>query len=142
MRRGSPIWMVPLAAALFLPACREAPSDEHVIQEQAMVEHVDGTDLARITLTQQAAQRLDIRTLSVQEVGTRTLVPTAAVIVDPDGAFWVYTSLEPLVFIRHEIEIDRQEGGVAYLTDGPPVGTEVVAVGVPELYGAETGIGH
>jgi len=27
------------------------------------------------------------------------------------------------------------------LTDGPAAGTEVVTVGVPELYGADTGIG-
>jgi hypothetical protein len=29
----------------------------------------------------------------------------------------------------------------AYLTTGPSVGTEVVTIGVAELYGTETGVG-
>jgi hypothetical protein len=54
----------------------------------------------------------------------------------------VYTSTEELVFMRHEVKIAREAGGLAYLTAGPPVGTKVVTVGVPELSGIEDGVGH
>jgi hypothetical protein len=37
--------------------------------------------------------------------------------------------------------VDRVDGGTAYLRAGPAVGTMVVTVGVPELYGAEFGVG-
>jgi hypothetical protein len=55
--------------------------------------------------------------------------------------WWVYTSPDPLVFVRHPIVIDREHGGRAYLSDGPAVGTNVVTLGAAELLGAETGIG-
>jgi hypothetical protein len=69
------------------------------------------------------------------------VVPSAAVFVDPEGHWWVYTNPEPLVFVRHEIDLDQQAGGRAYLSKGPPAGTKVVTVGVPELSGIEEGIG-
>ena len=63
------------------------------------------------------------------------------VIYDLDGATWVYTSPEPLVFVRYPIVVDYIEGDQAYLVEGPPAGTEVATVGVAELYGADTGVG-
>jgi hypothetical protein len=129
-------------AALVLSACREAPSDEHVIDEPVTVEHAEGTDVARLTLTAKGAERLDIQTARVEKEGKQTLVSSAAVLVDPDGDFWVYTNPEPLVFVRHAIRIDYEEGGQAYVSAGPRPGTKVVTVGVAELYGAEFGIGH
>ena len=50
-------------------------------------------------------------------------------------------SPEPLVFMRHPVTVEYIEGDWAILSDGPPVGTIVATVGVPELYGADTGIG-
>ena len=71
----------------------------------------------------------------------RKLVPYAAVIYDVNGGTWVYTK-EPnaLSFVRQSITVDYIEGDEAFLTEGPPVGTEVVTVGGAELYGAETGV--
>ena len=71
----------------------------------------------------------------------RTVVPYAAVIYDVQGGTWVYTR-EPdsLAFVRHQIIIDYIEDDLAFLTEGPPVGTEVVTVGGALLYGAETGV--
>jgi hypothetical protein len=63
------------------------------------------------------------------------------VLVDPDGVFWVYTNPEPLVFLRQEITIAREERDRTFLSAGPPPGSDVVTVGVPELYGAEYEIG-
>jgi hypothetical protein len=136
------ITVVLSVGALILSACREAPSDEHVIDEPVKVEHVGGTDVARLTLTAKAAERVGIETARVEKEGKQTLISSAAVIVDPDGDFWVYTNPEPLVFVRHAIRIDYEEGGQAYVSAGPRPGTKVVTVGVAELYGAEFGIGH
>jgi hypothetical protein len=141
-RGGRWIALVPMMAALLLSACGEAPSDEHVIDEPATVEHLEGMEVARLTLTAEAARRLDIQTAPVEEAGKRLVVPSAAVLVDPDGDFWVYTSPESLVFLRHQIRIDHEDGHQAFLSSGPPVGTDVVTVGVAELYGAEFEIGH
>jgi hypothetical protein len=133
---------IPIIAALLLSACGEAPSDEHVIDEPLTLEAVEGTELTRVTLTASAAERLGIETTPVAQTGNRTVVPPSAVLVDPEGGLWVYTSPELLVFVRHEITIANEERDRTFLSSGPPVGTDVVTVGVPELYGAEYEIGH
>ena len=69
-------------------------------------------------------------------------IPYAAVLYDPDGATFTYTSPEPLVFVRQDITIDRIDGDLAYLTEGPPSGTAVVVVGAAELFGTELGVDH
>lgn len=131
-----------LLTALVTTGCGEAPSDEHVIDEPVHVTEIAGSDVAHVTLTSGAAQRLDISTAAVTEAGAMTTVPNAAVIVDEHGGFWVYTNPEPLAYERAPIEIDHEDDERAYLTDGPPVGTQVVTLGAAELYGAERGIGH
>ena len=80
--------------------------------------------------------------LSVTGSGERRLViPYSALIYDLNGDTWIYVSPEPLVFMRHPVTVEYIEGDRAILLDGPPVGTNVVTVGVAELYGADTGIG-
>jgi hypothetical protein len=63
------------------------------------------------------------------------------VIYDLKGGTWVYTSPEPLTFVRQPITVDYIEGDTVVLLDGPPTGTELATVGVAELYGADTGVG-
>ena len=133
---------LPLMAVLVLSACGKPPEEGHEIDEPYSLEEVGGTDLAQVTLTDSAAERLGIETAPIVEEGDLTVVPSAAVMVDSDGVYWVYTNPEPLVFLRHEITIEREEGATTFVSAGPPVGTLVVTVGVPELYGAETEIGH
>lgn len=80
--------------------------------------------------------------LSVAGSGDRRLVvPYSALIYDLNGDTWIYVSPEPLVFMRHPVTVEYVEGDMAVLSDGPPTGTIVATVGVPELYGADTGIG-
>jgi hypothetical protein len=110
--------------------------------EPGVLKHVDGESLSRVVLTRHAAQRLGIETSPVRTVAKGTAVPYAALIYDPQGETWVYTSPERLVFVRAPIEVGRIEGKVAYLSDGPASGTEVVAVGGAELYGVEFEVGH
>ena len=109
--------------------------------EPAVLEPIEGTDLYRVLLTASAAIRLDIQTDEVTESDLGLTVPSAALIVDTEGTFWVYTNPEPLAYERAIVDPVREDGGVAYFTNGPPPGTLVVVVGVPELYGAETGVG-
>lgn len=125
-----------------LSACGGTVSDEPAIEEPAVVEHPRGSDIARITLTSEAMEKIQVDSVPVQESGGGTVVPSAALLVDPQGRFWVYTNPEPRVFVRHEIEVDHEEAGLAFLLEGPPAGTAVVTVGVAELYGTEFGVGH
>jgi hypothetical protein len=141
-------WMVMvllILAALSLAACSQASAVTASKIEPAQVEKIEGTELNRVTLTEKAAQRLDIQTAPVREEsvdGTqRLVVPYAAVIYDLEGATWAYISSAPLTYVREPITVDYIEGDMAVLVDGPVAGTEVVTVGVAELYGADTGIG-
>ena len=72
----------------------------------------------------------------------RKVVPYSALIYDPEGETWVYTSPQPGTFVRHKVDVDYIEGDLAVLEEGPPTGTVVASVGVAELYGAEFKVGH
>jgi hypothetical protein len=134
--------VVALVAAVATSACVEPPSDEHVIDEPATVEEV-GADETRITLTEQAAERLAIETAPVERAGGQSVVPSGALMLDPAGVYWVYTNPSLLVFVPQQVTLDREDDhGLAYLVKGPPVGTDVVTLGAAELYGIEHGIGH
>ena len=129
-----------LAGSLLVASCDSAESS--VSEEKPIVvEETSDSEIWRLSLSESAARRLDIQTTTVELDGEGYVVPSAAVIIDPTGAYWVYTSPEPLVFVRHEIRPVWEEGGQAFFDHGPPEGTSVVITGVPELYGAEFGIG-
>ena len=106
------------------------------------VEKINGSDLKRVTLTQKAAERLDIKTgkMTTDAAGVMT-APYAALVYDGKGKTWVYTNPEPLVFVRSPVVVGSIKGQTAMLKSGPATGTTVVVVGVAELYGAESGIG-
>jgi hypothetical protein len=130
--------MIPVTA-LILTACGGTVTDEYVIETQPYtLEPVEGQDVLRVILTQSAREHLGIETMPVQKRGSRLVVPYDAVYLDAHGGFWVYTNPEPLVFVRAPIEIVHETSSRAFLTDGPPAGTQVVTVGAPELYGSET----
>jgi hypothetical protein len=122
-------------------------SEEAVASESepATLEPVEGTSLVRVTLTSRAAERVGVQTVRVRDArggADQKVVPYGAVIYDAEGKTWVYTSPEPLVFVRAPIEVDRVEGRKVFLSDGPATGTEVVSVGTAELFGAEFEVGH
>jgi hypothetical protein len=129
-------------AVLILTGCGGTISDEYVIEHQPYsLEPVEGEEVLRVTLTEAAVEHVGIETAPVARRGSRLLVPYDAVYLDAHGEFWVYTNPEPLVFVRAPIEIARETSTQAILSDGPPAGTQVVTVGVPELYGSETEFG-
>jgi hypothetical protein len=131
-----------IGLAVILGGCAGAVRDKHSIVEPMTLEEVESGVIPRVMLTERAAQRLDIQTVLVEQSEELLVVPSDAILVDETGTFWLYISPEPLVFLRYQIGIDHDDGEQAFLTDGPDPGTPVVIVGVPELYGAETGIGH
>ena len=134
---------LPAIAVLLLSSCGGAVADDYTIEhEPAHVQPIEGTDHVQITLEEEAAQRLAIQTTEVKQAAGQLVVPSSAVIVDTEGHRWVYTNPKPLVFVRHEIGLEREVGGRAYLSSGPPAGTRIVTVGVPELSGVEDGVGH
>jgi hypothetical protein len=67
----------------------------------------------------------------------RKVVPYSAVYYDGRGAAWVYVNTQPLTYERQRIGVERIEGDLAVLSDGPAVGTQVVTVGAPMLHGTE-----
>lgn len=138
--------IVLVLVGLQIVACAPAQTTiavEH--EEPASVEKIDGSDFNRVTLTERAAERLDIQTAEVREEevngATRKVIPYSAIIYGLNGETWIYVSSAPLTFVREVISIDRINGDLVVLNDGPPVGTLVAIVGVAELYGADTGVG-
>jgi hypothetical protein len=141
MKRGNR-WIVPVLVVvpLLVAACGGSTAAEVV--EPAKVEEVDGTDLSRVTLTPEAAERLDIKTAPVQDGnGAQMVIPYAALVYSPTGETWTYTNPEGLTFVRQRIVVDRIDGDRVVLTKGPAPGTKVATVGVAELFGAEAGVG-
>jgi hypothetical protein len=134
-----------IVALLPLAACR-GTSDEAGPggNEPARVEAVEGTDVSRVILTAKAAERLGIRTATVQNGEGRhaelTVIPYSALVYDTNGRAWAYTSPEQLTFVRSRLTVARIEEQNIFLLDGPPPGTSVVTVGAAELYGTELGI--
>lgn len=146
--------LVAAALVLGVSACSRGAAEEQTGgYRDAKVEAVEGSGLSRVTLSQQAANRLGIQTgeIRVQRVaakgqvaGTATarkVVPYAAVIYDERGDTWTFTSPRPLTYLRQHIKVDFIEGDTAVLSDGPAVGTTVVTVGAAELLGTELGVG-
>jgi len=130
---------------LLLFACSSVPQTV-VYEEPAILVPIAGTNFYEITLTVRAAERLDIQTSLVREEqinGVAYLViPYSALIYGLNGDTWVYISPASLTYHREPIIIDFIEGDMLILAEGPPIGTEVVTVGVAELYGVDTGIGN
>jgi len=135
-----------LLAILLLAACSTA--EEPAKEEPAHLEKAEGSEFNLVTLTERAAERLDIQSELVGEQetngGTAVVVPYSAVIYGLNGETWAYIrnpGADSLTFVREPITVDYIEGGLAFLSDGPPAGTDVVTVGAAMLYGADTGVG-
>jgi hypothetical protein len=121
------------------PAVADSPAPPKE-ETQATVKRL-GFGISRITLLPKAASRLDIKTAEVRDDPSgKKVTPYSSIIYDLDGDAWVYTAPAPLTFVREAVVIERIKDDLAYLQEGPPAGTQVVTVGVPELYGAEVGV--
>ena len=146
-------WIVLLLGLVTIPVLACGGNSASAASKEpppAKVEKIEGTSLSRVIVTEKGAARLGIEMTSVRDTQvsrrgspgteTRRVVPYASVLYDPNGDTWAYTSPAPLTFVRQRIVVDYIVGGLAVLSDGPPLGTGVVTVAATELFGAETGI--
>ena len=130
------MWLV--VATLPFAGCTEVETESATGYEPAKLEPVtkDG-DLQRVTFTAEGAKRVGLRTATVRRRGKQTVAPYAALLYDPHGKTYVYTSPRSLEFVRAKVRVRRIEGDRMVLADGPPVGTQIVTVGATEVYGTE-----
>jgi hypothetical protein len=125
-------------AALPFAGCTEVETETATGYEPSTLEPVKGNeDLQLVTFTEEGAKRVDLQTEAVRRSGARKVVPYAALIYDPEGKTYVYTSPKPLEYLRAEVKVDRIEGDRVLVSRGPPAGTRVVTVGAAEVYGTE-----
>jgi hypothetical protein len=145
--RKSNRWIVtaPVAAlalaSLQITACSKH-AEVHHAEHPAEVKEIAGSAVKQVILTERAAQRLDVKTEQVRDQGGQIVVPYSAIIYDPKGQTWVYTSPGPRTFVRHEVQIERIVGDQVVLRVGPRPGTVVASQAVAELYGTEFKVGH
>lgn len=110
--------------------------------QPAHVEHVEGSEISRVTLTPGAAERLAVETVAVRKAGRASVIPYSALLYDENGNTWVYTNPAKLTFVRAPIKVVRIQGDQVLLSSGPPAGMRIASVGVAELYGTEFEVGH
>jgi hypothetical protein len=87
-------------------------------------------------------QRVHVRVPHPDSGKPQKVIPYSAVLYDPYGNSWTYTNPEPLVFVRHRIEIEYIEGDRAVLLQGPDTSAKVVTAGAAELFGVEQKFGQ
>ena len=133
--------LVLIAGVVSLSACGEASSgydyETASHHEPAKLEPIKGTDVQRVIFDAEAAERVGLKTAPIRQNGQGKIMPYAALIYDADGNTYTYTAPEPLTYVREEISVDHFDGDSVVLSDGPPAGTDVVTVGVDEVYGTE-----
>jgi hypothetical protein len=138
--------LVLIAGVVSLSACGEASSgydyETASHHEPAKLEAIKGTDVHRVILDAEGAERIGLKTAPIRQNGEGTVIPFGAVIYDADGETFTYTVPEPLTYVRQSIIIDDVVGDSVMLSDGPPAGTEVVTVGAAEIYGSEFEVAH
>ena len=138
------VFSILLICGLIVTACGSSSSTYEKVEPIAL-EKIDGSDRYKLTLTELAAQRLDIQTAAVGEDSmsetTYLTVPYSTIVYDLTGDVWVYINPSPLTYYREMVVVEKIDGDTVYLTEGPPSGTMVVTSGVAELYGADTGVG-
>ena len=129
--------LMPLTAA----ACSKVAASESSYEDPATLTEVEGSDLMQVTFTDRAVERIGIETQVLVDGPDGKVIPYSALLYDPDGTNWVFTQIKPGTFLRVPISVVTVRGEEVILSDGPAAGTEVVSVGVSELYGAEHGLG-
>jgi multidrug efflux pump subunit AcrA (membrane-fusion protein) len=127
-----------VVAAVSLSACKEVETETATGYEPAKLEEVKGNeDLKIVTFTKEGAARVGVKTETVRQESGRKVVPYAALIYDPEGKTFVYTSPKALTYRREPVKVTRVDGQRVIVSDGPAAGTQVVTVGTAEVYGTE-----
>lgn len=143
--RNLPVAAAVAAALLFsVSACAQPKAvAEATTEPPAKVEKNATTGIARISLSQRAVERLELRTDTVKPApnGAGIVIPYAALLYDAQGKTWVYANATERVYERQAVTVTRVEAGAVTASAGPAAGTVVVTVGAAELFGAEFNTG-
>lgn len=126
--------------ALSLTACGEVESGTSEVYHPATVTSADPTSIPTVTLTDEAARRIDLAFVTVKRAHGDLVVDYEALIYDKKGQTWLYEVKGPLTFVRTKVTTGPIEDDEVTLLKGPPPGTKVVAQGVTQVYGAELGM--
>ena len=117
--------------AAALAGCTEVESESETGYEPSKLRKT------HVEFTPEGARRTGLRTEAVERTGRRVSVPYAALLYDPEGRTYVYTSPKELHYVKAEVRVARVESGRVVLARGPPLGTRVVTTGAAEVYGTE-----
>ena len=117
--------------AAALAGCTEVESESETGYEPSKLRKTS------VEFTPEGAKRTGLMTEAVERAGRRVSVPYAALLYDPEGKTYVYTSPEELRYVKSEVRVARVESGRVVLARGPPPGTRVVTTGAAEVYGTE-----
>jgi hypothetical protein len=143
--RSLPVAAAVCAALLFsLSACAEPKAAAvSATEAPAKVEKNATTGIARITLSERAIERLELRTDTAKPGpdGGGIVLPYAALLYDAQGKTWVYANTAERVYERQAVTVTKVEAGAVTASAGPAAGTVVVTVGAAELFGAEFNTG-
>ena len=127
-----------VVAAVSISACKEVETETATGYEPAKLTEVKGNEeLKVVTFTKEGAERTGVETEKVRVEDGRKVVPYAALIYDPEGKTFVYTSPKRLTYLRVAVKVARIAGQNVIVSDGPAAGTQVVTVGTAEVYGTE-----
>jgi hypothetical protein len=127
----SSVRVVLALGAAALAGCTEVESESETGYEPSKLRKT------HVEFTPEGAKRTGLRTEAVERTGRRVSVPYAALLYDPEGKTYVYTSPKELHYVKAEVRVARIQSGRVVLARGPPPGTRVVTTGAVEVYGTE-----
>ncbi len=141
-RAGARSWVAAgaLVAVATLGACADIESAEEEGYHPAEIEEIPGSDVQRVTLTEDAASRISLEIEPVSAEGGTTTVPYAALVYDGEGGSWVYVEDGALSFVRRAVDVRRVDGDRVVVDDVVTTTDRVATIGATEIYGAELGI--
>ena len=139
-------WIIGILVLAILQfwACQKK-DDAHHFEHPSELEEIEGSEFVKVTFTEKAMERTGVEIAEVtseRSSPVKVVVPYGALIYGPEGQTWVYTCPQSRVFVRMVVDVDRIDGDKVYLNEGPPVGSMVATVGVAEIYGTESEVGH
>jgi hypothetical protein len=123
------------AARAVKPAAKPSTANPQASTVNVFYEGANGDGALRV------GERVNL-IVPTRESAEGLVVPYAAILYDVNGGEWIYVRKADHVYTRQRVAVRAIVGGAAMIAAGPPVGTEIVTTGAPELFGTEFGVAH